>query len=135
MNVQSAALVALRIVAGILFFSHGAQKIFGWFGGAGPGGSVELASRLGAAGIIEVIAGAGIALGAATRPLAFIASGEMAVAYFWSHVAGSGSVWWWANRGELAVLYCFVWLYFAARGAGPFSVDAWWRRRRGTGAA
>ncbi|MEO8200132.1 MAG: DoxX family protein, partial [Gemmatimonadota bacterium] len=72
---------ALRVVAGLAFFSHGGQKLFGWFGGMGPnGGSVELMSRFGAAGVIETVAGLGIALGLFTRPLAFIASGEMAVA-------------------------------------------------------
>ena len=81
-------------------------------------------SLMGAAGIIEVVAGAGIALGLATRPLAFIASGEMAAAYFWSHTRRSNSVWWWENGGEVAMLYCFLWLYLAATGAGRISVDA-----------
>jgi putative oxidoreductase len=124
MSATTLTLTVLRIVAGVLFFSHGAQKLFGWFGGMGPGGgTASLMSMIGAAGIIEVVAGAGIALGLATRPLAFIASGEMAVAYFWQHVRGSKSLWWWENGGELAVLYCFLWLYFAAAGAGPISVD------------
>jgi putative oxidoreductase len=124
MNRATVALAALRVVAGILFFSHGAQKLFGWFGGMGPGGgTANLLSLMGAAGVIEVVAGAGIAIGLATRPLAFIASGEMAVAYFWSHVRSSDSIWWWENRGELAILYCFLWLYFAASGAGPLSFD------------
>jgi putative oxidoreductase len=131
MDLKPAALTALRIVAGILFFSHGAQKLFGWFGGMGPGGgTADLWTRFGMAGLIEVVAGAGIALGVATRPLAFLASGEMAAAYFWAHTAGRGSIWWWRNGGELAMLYCFVWLYFAAAGAGRFSVDSWWAARR-----
>ena len=78
---------------------------------------------MGAAGVIEVVAATGIAVGLATRLLAFIASGEMAVAYFYSHVRGSNSLWWWENRGEVTILYCFLWLYFAAAGAGPISVD------------
>jgi putative oxidoreductase len=124
MNLTSLALTLLRIVAALLFFSHGAQKLFGWFGGMGPGGgTANLMSLMGAAGVIEVVAGTGIALGLATRPLAFIASGEMAVAYFWSHVRRSNSVWWWENGGELAILYCFLWLYFWAAGAGPISLD------------
>ena len=87
MSPTTLTLTLLRIVAGVLFFSHGAQKLFGWFGGMGPGGgTASLMSLMGAAGVIEVVAGVGIALGLATRPLAFIASGEMAVAYFWSHV-------------------------------------------------
>jgi putative oxidoreductase len=131
MDMRSAALAALRIVAGVLFFSHGAQKLFGWFGGMGPGGATaDLATRIGMAGLIEVVAGVGIALGVATRPLAFLASGEMAAAYFLGHVAPRGSLWWWRNGGEVAILYCFVWLYFAAAGAGRFSVDAWWSARR-----
>jgi putative oxidoreductase len=124
MSSTTLTLTALRIVAAVLFFSHGAQKLFGWFGGMGPsGGTASLMSMMGAAGIIEVVAGVGIALGIATRPLAFISSGEMAVAYFWSHARGSNSIWWWENRGEVAMLYCFLWLYFAAAGAGPISLD------------
>ena len=124
MNQTTLTLTLLRIVAAVLFFSHGAQKLFGWFGGMGPGGaSADLLSLMGAAGVIEVVAGTGIALGLGTRLLAFIASGEMAVAYFWQHVRGSNSLWWWENRGELAILYCFLWLYFAAAGAGPISLD------------
>lgn len=118
------ALTALRVAAGLAFFSHGAQKLLGWFGGWGDGGTVELMSRYGVAGVIELVAGMGMVLGLFTRPLAFIASGEMAVAYLWAHVGGSGVIWWWANRGELAMVYSFVWLFFAARGAGPWSLDA-----------
>jgi putative oxidoreductase len=130
MNRTTLAFTLLRIVAGILFFSHGAQKLFGWFGGFGPsGGTVNLMSLMGAAGIIEVIAGIGIALGLATRPLAFIASGEMAVAYFYSHARRSNSLWWWENGGEVAMLYCFLWLYVSAFGAGRVSLDALWGRR------
>lgn len=114
----------LRIVAAVLFFSHGAQKVFGWFGGMGPGGATaNLMSLMGAAGVIEVVAATGIGIGLATRLLAFIASGEMAVAYFYSHVRSSHSLWWWENRGEVTILYCFLWLYFAAAGAGPISID------------
>jgi putative oxidoreductase len=124
MNKTTVALAVLRVVSGVLFFSHGAQKLFGWFGGMGPGGGTANAmSVMGAAGIIEVVAGVCIALGLLTRPVAFVASGEMAAAYFWSHVRSSNSLWWWENRGELAILYCFLWLYFSAAGAGPISVD------------
>ena len=124
MSASTLALTALRIVAAVLFFSHGAQKVFGWFGGMGPGGgAASLMTLMGAAGVIEVVAATGIAVGFATRLLAFIASGEMAVAYFYTHVRGSNSLWWWENRGEVAILYCFLWLYFAAAGAGPISLD------------
>jgi putative oxidoreductase len=122
---------ALRIAAGLAYFSHGAQKLFGWFGGFGPdGGTAELMTRFGAAGVIEVVAGACIVLGCCTRPAAFIASGEMAVAYFWMHVGGSGQLFWWQNRGEMVMLYSFLWLFFAAAGPGPFSVEAWLAGRR-----
>ena len=125
MSSASLALSLLRIVAAIGFFSHGGQKLFGWFGGM----PVELLTLPWFAGVIEVVGGAALALGIFTRPVAFLASGEMAVAYFWAHARGSGSIWWWENRGELAMLYCFIWLYFAAAGAGPLSLDG--LRRKG----
>lgn len=128
---RPATQAALRIAAGSAYFSHGAQKLFGWFGGAGPdGGTVELASRYGAAGVIEVVFGACLVLGLMTRLAAFIASGEMAVAYFWVHMGGSGQLFWWDNRGEMVMLYSFIWLLFAAWGAGPFSLDARLARER-----
>ncbi len=130
-NLAGAAQSALRIAAGLAFFSHGAQKLFGWFGGVGPdGGTVELMSRYGAAGLIEALGGAALVLGLFTRPVALIASGEMAVAYFWMHWGRSGEMWWWDNRGEMVLLYSFIWLFFAAAGAGPLSLDAW-RASRG----
>jgi putative oxidoreductase len=109
----------LRIVAGILFMAHGTQKLFGWPGGSPP---VEIGSMMGVAGIIELVAGFLIAIGLFAGWAAFIASGEMAVAYFMAHAPNG-----WApilNQGELAVLYCFLFLYIAARGAGIWSVDA-----------
>jgi putative oxidoreductase len=128
---RSFAQAALRIAAGAAFFTHGGQKLFGWFGGMGPdGGTAELMSRFGIAGVIEVVAGACLVLGFLTRPMAFLAAGEMAVAYFWIHAGGSGKIWWWQNRGELALLYAFIWLLFAAWGPGPASLDQWWRGRR-----
>ena len=122
---------ALRIAAGLGYFSHGAQKLFGWFGGFGPdGGSADLMTRFGAAGVIESTAGLLLIVGLFTRPVAFIASGEMAVAYFWMHWGQSGQMWWWQNRGEIVMLYSFIWLLFAAWGAGPFSLDSWLKKRR-----
>ena len=91
---------------------------------------MELMSRYGAAGLIEAIGGAALVLGLFTRPVAFITSGEMAVAYFWMHWGQSGQMWWWDNRGETVLLYSFIWLFFAAAGAGPFSLDAWFAGRR-----
>ncbi|MDP1861916.1 MAG: DoxX family protein, partial [Gemmatimonadaceae bacterium] len=116
--------------AAAALFSHGAQKLFGWFGGFGEGGTAELMSRFGAAGVIEVVVGVALGLGLFTRILAFLGSGEMAGAYFWVHAAGSGSIWWWVNRGETVMLFSFVWLSFAAYGAGPYSLDAWIAKRR-----
>lgn len=119
------ALTALRVAAGLTFASHGAQKLLGWFGGMGPDhGTVQLMSRFGAAGAIELVGGACIVLGFLTRPVAFIASGEMAVAYFWMHYGQSHSIWWWVNHGELPIVYSFLWLFFSACGAGPYSIDA-----------
>ncbi len=124
---------ALRVVAGAAYFVHGAQKLFGWFGGMGPtGGSVEFMSKFGVAGAFEVVLGICLVLGLMTRLAAFLASGEMAVAYFWVHAAGSSaSVLWWVNRGETVMLFAFIWLVFAAWGAGPYSVDAMLGRKRG----
>lgn len=120
---------ALRIGAGILFFSHGAQKLFGWFGGFGPEhGTVPLFSQLGAAGIIEIAGGLLLVLGLFTRVAAFLMSGEMAVAYVQVHTMGGHDARWWTNGGELALLYSFVWLFFACAGAGAFSLDAWRKR-------
>jgi putative oxidoreductase len=131
MRFRTTAFTALRIAAGLAYFSHGAAKLFGWFGGMGPNGTVELMSRFGAAGVIEVICGTAIVLGLFTRPLAFIASGEMAVTYFWMHWGQSGHMWWWQNRGELPMLFSFIFLYVSAHGAGPFSLDARIGRRSG----
>jgi len=108
------AYVLLRIVAGLMFAQHGAQKLFGILGGK----AVPLFSLLGAAGVIELVAGVLIALGVLTGWVAFLASGQMAVAYFRNH-AGQG-FWPVENRGELAALYCFVFLYIALRGGGKW---------------
>ena len=109
----------LRIAAGLLFFLHGLPKLFGGFGRSAP---VELMSQMGLAGIIEVIGGAMIALGLFTSPVAFLASGQMAVAYFQAHAPRD--LWPIMNGGELAALFCFVFLYLAAAGSGKWSIDA-----------
>jgi putative oxidoreductase len=109
----------LRIVAGLAFAQHGAQKLFGALGAQQ---AAPLMSQYGAAGVIEFVGGILIALGLFTSPIAFIASGEMAVAYFMSH-APKGP-WPINNGGELAVLYCFIFLYFAAVGSGKLSIDS-----------
>ncbi len=118
----------LRVVAAFLFTHHGAQKLLGWFGGVGPdGGTVPLVSQMGLAGVLEIFGGLLVLFGLAVRPVAFILSGEMAVAYFLAH--HPQSMWPIVNHGEPAVLYCFLYLFFAAHGAGPWSLDALiWRR-------
>jgi putative oxidoreductase len=109
----------LRIVAGLLFAMHGSQKLFGW-----PGNkpTVEIASQMGIAGVIELVCGLMIALGLLAGFAAFLASGEMAVAYFMMHAPQAP--WPILNQGELAVLYCFLFLYIASRGSGRLSVDS-----------
>jgi len=107
----------LRIVSGLLFACHGAQKLLGLFGGH----RVPLASQLGVASIIELGGGLLIAVGLLTSIAAIIAAAEMAVAYFQVHLPrGLVPI---QNSGELAVLYCFLFLYIAARGAGPWGID------------
>ncbi len=110
------AYALMRIVAGLLFMFHGLQK-FGMYGGK----QVELASLLGAAAIIELVGGALLMIGFAAAPVAFIASGEMAYAYFTAHQPNG--TWPIQNQGELAALYAFVFLYIATRGSGIWSVD------------
>lgn len=107
----------LRIVAGFLFLQHGVQKVFG---GLGADQARDLMTRAGVAGMIELVGGALIMVGLFTGWAAFISSGQMAVAYFLVH-APQG-FWPVMNRGELAALYCFLFLYLAARGDGAFSV-------------
>jgi putative oxidoreductase len=113
----------LRIVAGLLFACHGAQKLFGAFGGQVMTSNPMML----VAGIIEFGGGLLIAVGFLTSWAAFLASGQMAVAYFMVHA--KQGFWPLVNKGELAVLYCFLFLYIAARGAGPYSVDAAMRKR------
>jgi len=108
----------LRIAAGLAFAQHGAQKLFGVLGGT----AVELTSQRGLAGVIEFVGGLLIAIGLFTSPIAFLASGQMAVAYFQAHVPRG--FWPIQNGGELAVLYCFIFLYFAAVGSGKLSIDS-----------
>jgi putative oxidoreductase len=115
----------MRIVVGFLFASHGAQKLFGAFGGPAMTGSPLMLT----AGLIEFFGGLLVAVGFAAGIAAFITSGQMAVAYFMAH-AGHG-VWPIVNHGELAVVYCFVFLFIAARGSGKLSVDALRRPRDG----
>lgn len=117
----------LRIMASALFLLFGALKLFAWPAAVMPdGGTAPLMSMAGAAGVLEFFGGALLLVGLRTRVTAFILSGQMAVAYFYGH-AGNG-VWPVLNGGAEAILYCFLWLYISAAGAGPWSIDA--RRRR-----
>ena len=117
------AYALLRIVAGLLFACHGAQKLFGALGGTAMTSNPMML----VGGIIEFGGGLLIAIGLFTSWAAFLASGEMAVAYFMVHA--KGGFWPIINKGELAVVYCFLFLYIAARGSGPYSVDAAMRKR------
>jgi putative oxidoreductase len=118
-------LTLLRIMAGLLFLEHGTQKLLGFPPSINPGPA--LLSLMGIQGIIEVIGGALIVIGLFTRPVAFILSGDMAVGYFMSHFPASFFPI--VNRGDAAVLYCFIFLYLAAAGGGAWSLDA--SRREG----
>jgi len=120
---QSFAYAALRIVAGAMFAFHGAQKILGVLTDHKP----PMWSQLWFGGIIELVGGILIALGLFTRPVALLASGTMAVAYFQFHWKLAMDSWKFlpvVNQGELAVMYCFVFLMFAVSGAGAMSIDA-----------
>ena len=113
-------LSVLRIVVGLLFLEHGTSKILG-FPATAEGGSFELFSLLGLSGALELVGGALMTAGLFTRVTAFILSGEMAVAYFVAHAPhGFFPL---LNHGEPAIFYCFTFLYFAAAGAGPWSID------------
>lgn len=122
--------VLLRIAAGFLFLQHGGQKLFGWFDGTGgdPGRGVALMSQMGLAGILEFYGGIAIVLGLFTRPVAFLLSGEMAVAYLIAHQPRAA--WPIQNHGDLALLLSFSFLFLAANGAGGLSLDAMFRRGR-----
>jgi len=122
-------LSVLRIVVALLFIEHGTNKIFGWPPSrGGPSVPYVLMSLNGAAGIIETFGGILLLIGLFTRPIAFLAAGEMAVAYFKVHIVRS--IFPIANGGDNVVLFCFIYLYFVVAGAGPWSLDALVARRR-----
>ncbi len=107
----------MRLIVGLMFACHGAQKLLGLFGGKGGAQGLMMVG-----GIIELVGGFLIALGLLTRPAAFLSSGMMAVAYFMAHASnGPLPI---INKGELAVVYCFVFLYIFFRGGGLWSLDA-----------
>ena len=107
-----------RIVFGLLFFMFGMQKLAGWFGGQ----TMPIMSRFGAAGVIETVCGLLIMTGFSVRPAAFLASGEMAAAYFLAHFPQSPIPI--VNMGERAAMFCFAFLHMSSRGAGIWSVDS-----------
>jgi putative oxidoreductase len=111
---------ALRVVAGFMFLFHGIQKVFGEFTSKAP---PEMFSQKWVGGIIELVGGVLIMTGLFTRPAAFLASGMTAVAYWQFHALEKGQMLPIQNGGELAVLYCFVFLFIFARGAGAISLD------------
>lgn len=117
----------LRIVAALIFVQAGTMKLFAFPIGMPPnGGTASFPSQVWIGGFLEVVGGALLAVGLFTRPVAFVLSGMMAVAYFQFHFPGG--FWPVVNGGTAAALYCFVWLYFSAAGPGPWSIDEWRRR-------
>ena len=116
-------LSVLRIAAALLFMQHGTQKLLGF---PGEPDTAALRSLMGVAGILELFGGALLLVGLFTRPVAFILSGFMAVAYFMAHAPRDFFPI--LNGGELAALYCFVFFYFVFAGGGAWSLDAVWRR-------
>lgn len=113
----------LRIAAAFMFMLAGTTKTFAFPVGVPPnGGTVPLMSQAGIGGLLEVVCGALLLVGLFTRPMAFLMSGQMAIAYWQFHAPSS--IWPIVNNGVSAALYCFVWLYFSAAGAGPWSLDA-----------
>ena len=118
------AFFLLRVVSGLLFLQAGSMKFLGWFGGV-PGSNgtpVKFLTQVGIGGFLEFFGGIAILLGLATRPVAFLLCGEMAVAY-WQFHAPKGT-WPIQNHGESAVLFCFIFLFVAAHGGGAWSLDA-----------
>jgi len=121
------ALALLRIVTAYLYLMHGTAKLLG-MPHVAMFDKLQLFSLAGLAGTLELVGGVLLLLGLFTRPVAFILSGEMAFAYFIGHAPRGSILVPMLNQGELAVLYCFVFLYFALAGAGTWSLDAVWRR-------
>jgi putative oxidoreductase len=112
----------LRIMAALLFLEHGTQKLLGFPAGTQP----AMFTLSWTQGVIELIGGLLLAIGLFTRPVAFILSGDMAVAYFMAHAPQSFFPI--INRGDAAILYCFIFFYIFFAGPGPWSLDAMWRR-------
>jgi putative oxidoreductase len=124
----------LRIVVGYMFLLHGTAKLF-HTPHVSMFDNLQLMSLLGLAGVLEGVGGALILIGLFTRPVAFVLSGEMAAAYFMAHASQGNGLIPMLNQGEGAVLYCFIFLFFAAAGAGAWSVDAMRERPGGPAGA
>jgi len=119
----------LRVISGGLFIQFGGLILFGWFGGVpGQPGTPSLVSQTGIGGLLEFFGGIAIVLGLGTQPVGFILSGMMAVAYWQFHAPNGVSPV--QNQGVAAVLFCFIYLYIAARGGGDWSLDALLRRKK-----
>ncbi len=125
-QLAEAAYFLLRVASGLLFLQAGGVKILDWFGGipANFGGHPHFPSQVWFGGMLELIGGTLVFLGLFTRCAAFVLSGEMAVAYWQFHFKGDWPV---QNHGEPAVLFCFIFLLFAAQGGGKYSLDGLWR--------
>jgi putative oxidoreductase len=121
--------LALRVMTGLLFCHAGSVILFGWFGGmpGSAGSPPPLLSQVGIGGMLEFFGGLAIALGLLTRPVAFVLSGEMAVAYWQFHAPQA--FWPVQNQGMPAILFCFIFLHMAAQGGGDWSLDALLRSR------
>ena len=128
--IQDIALLLLRVVSGAMLMQHGGQKLFGFPPPAGRAfaGAPELFSQMWVAGVLEMFGGLLLVLGLLTRIVGFLLAGELAVAYFTAHAPRA--VFPILNQGELAALYCFVFLFFAAAGGGRYSLDQLLFRRR-----
>ncbi len=126
-GMKEVAHALLRIVSGLMFWQHGAQKLFGWLGRDAVG---WFDWPMGFAGILEFFGGILILCGYKTRTVAFILAGQMAVAFWWRHFSLDNFMPI-MNRGETAVLFCFIFLYLWTTGSGKWSVDECLARRNG----
>jgi putative oxidoreductase len=120
----------LRIFAAFMLMQNGTMKVLGWPMGMPPDGhTANLLTQIGFGGLLEAVGGLFLVFGLCTRPIAFVLAGEMAVAYWQFHFKVA-QPWPIENGGAAAILYCFIWFYFSAAGAGEWSVDSWLENRK-----